>query len=222
MTGGLKFRRGNKDYDQFAISPNSADDDYATSFYQRNGGQFRIRTTPDKNGNNSYKTHFIAAQPRANEPETRISWLVNPTSNHHAANKEYVDKHVFTPPGVEFMYQTDTGSTNNMPKGKFAIASAKNRMRISTISRYVDLTSYIPTGDFNYDGCVWPFTIWYRIPKDDIPDGSEHGWRMKVTGFLDRIDFHEQDLYCYISRGQWSTSAFGVDVYYMIHIGGLF
>ena len=205
MSSAINFRAGDKDYDQFTISPNGQSD-YATNFFQRNGAEFRIRSTPDKNGNNNYKTHFIASQPTADKPVTKISWLVTPTSPHHAVNKEYVDS---KPPGLKYHYQSNISSVG---EGKFSYDSSSKRMRLSTKSLLVDFSDGL-VADINNTNQRWTFTIWHR--------DSAGKWHVRVTGLLNRIDFHSDDLYCYVDQHN-TYSGFAVDASYWITIAGLF
>jgi hypothetical protein len=208
VKSAINFRAGDKDYDQFSISPNGQND-YATNFYQRNGAQFRIRTTPDKNANQNYKTHFVVGQPQGGKPETKISWLVEPTSSHHAANKEYVDKQVYTPPGLKFTYQSNISSVD---EGKFAYDDSNKRLRLSTKSHHVDFSNTL-VEDVNQSGLTWTFTIWHQ--------DANGKWYIRVTGKLHRIDFHSDDLLCYVDL-HYKHSSFAVDASYWITIAGLF
>jgi hypothetical protein len=93
LTGGLSFERGDKDYNQFKISPNGGID-YNTNIYSLYGGQMRLRTSHTEN-EADYNTHIIL-NPDENYPETKIYNVVTPTQDHMAANKEYVDEAVAT------------------------------------------------------------------------------------------------------------------------------
>ena len=88
LTGGLSFERGDKDYNQFKISPNGGTD-YNTNIYSLYGGQMRLRTSHTEN-EGDYNTHIIL-NPDENNPETKIYNVVTPTQDHMATNKEYVD-----------------------------------------------------------------------------------------------------------------------------------
>ncbi|MGI9460592.1 MAG: hypothetical protein ACR2NF_11380, partial [Pirellulales bacterium] len=208
LSSQINFRGGDKkDYDQFTISPNSGENDYATNFFQRNGGEFRIRSTPDKNGNSNYTTHFIISQATSGNPVTKISYLQTPTSPHHAVNKEYVD---WKPPGLKYLYQSNLDSVG---EGKFSYDSSIKRMRLSTKSlNNVDFSDGL-VADISNTNQRWTFTVWHQ--------NSTGKWHVRVTGLLSRIDFHADDLYCYVER-QNTKSGFAVDATYWITIAGLF
>ena len=90
LTGTLQFQRGNKAGDQFKISPNSGDSDYATNIYTLNGGQMRIRTSHTNNESDHVGSHIVL-DANSGTPETKIYHVVTPTSANMAANKSYVD-----------------------------------------------------------------------------------------------------------------------------------
>ena len=97
LTGTLQFRRGNKTSDQFKISPNSSDTDYATNIYGMNNGQVRLRTSHTNNEGDHVGSHIVM-DPKDGSPETRIYHVVTPTSGNMAANKDYVDSEISSLP----------------------------------------------------------------------------------------------------------------------------
>ena len=89
INGVLNLQRG-KDLNQFKISPNSSDTDFATNIYSLNGGNMRFRTSHTNNESDNVGSHIILDS-GGGAPETKIYHVVTPTMDHMAANKAYVD-----------------------------------------------------------------------------------------------------------------------------------
>lgn len=120
ITGGINFRNGG-DSDQFSISPKQSATDYATNIFQRNGGELRLRTTPDKNGDSNYTTHIVLAG--GSNPETRIYNVSDPHQPNMATSKGYVDKKInVSLPGAFYKYADHT-TASNLTAGEFFLAN---------------------------------------------------------------------------------------------------
>lgn len=89
MTGALAFQKGTKDKIQYKISPN-ANEDYTTNIYSLNNGSTRLRTSHTNAEADHVGSHIIL-DPSDGVPQTKIYHVVDPTSDHMAANKQYVD-----------------------------------------------------------------------------------------------------------------------------------
>jgi hypothetical protein len=125
LTGGtlstaLNFKN-DKDYNQFSIVPKTGESDYATNVFQRNGGDLRFRTTPDKNGDTNYTTHIVLSG--GSNPETRIYNVCEPNNPTMATSKGYVDKKIQVAlPGA--LYKCVNHSVaENLTAGEFFMAS---------------------------------------------------------------------------------------------------
>ena len=121
---------------QFNLSPNNSD--YFTNIYafnsDSNNGGMRLRVAPgnDTSGYKSFLTATFTDNQVGNSThpvKTELNWLRTPTSNHHAANKQYVDDKVadaidnidtVSLPGRRFTYSNSYG--DNLPTGGFHIS----------------------------------------------------------------------------------------------------
>ena len=207
LTNPLMFQRGSKDTPQFKISPNSSED-WATNIYSFNNGQMRFRTTIDTT-ENPYETHIIL-DGNDGEPETKIYKVVTPTKDDMAANKGYVDNvSKVLPPGLRYRYRSQTV----VNEGQMAYYSdgGNLRLRISNTSRDIIWNTAGPIADVAYDeGHL--FTIYYL--------GNSGNWNIIRQGTINRIDWHANDILCYISSHQ-SNGSFGTDRDYYVTISGL-
>ena len=115
LTNTVSMRKGDKDYNQFTISPNGGTD-YSTNIYTRNGGQMRFRTTPDKNGDTNYKTHIVLD---GETKQTKIFQLADPSRADHATNKAYVDRMIVAPARLGWKFAGSKDSSTDPGTGKF-------------------------------------------------------------------------------------------------------
>ena len=119
LSAGLNFRN-DKDYNQFSIVPKTGESDYATNIFQRNGGDLRFRTTPDKNGDTNYTTHIVLA---GGSKETRIYNVCEPNNATMATSKGYVDKKINASlPGALYKFVNHTVAAD-LNAGEFFFAS---------------------------------------------------------------------------------------------------
>ena len=126
MSGPLNFKRGEKDSNQFKISPNV--DDYFTNLYAYNSGGMRFRVTPGDTDvdyktviSASWSSHVVDGQ--TYPVELAINWLRNPTQPHHAANKAYVDATAGSGGGMQldlWTYKGTKSDGNSLGDGEFA------------------------------------------------------------------------------------------------------
>ena len=120
------------------------------------------------------------------------------------------------PPGVHFMYQSGSSGLND---GHFQYYSSNTRMRISAKGADIDWLSDGPRTDYHMESGPY-FTI-YHMPNLVTPNDRPQ-WRVRKTGRISRIDWHENDILCYISSQESSSTNFGDGASYYITIGGIF
>ena len=119
------------------------------------------------------------------------------------------------PPGVHFMYQSGSSGLND---GHFQYYSSNTRMRISAKGADIDWLSDGPRTDYHMESGPY-FTI-YHMPNLVTPNDRPQ-WRVRKTGRISRIDWHENDILCYISSQESSSTNFGDGASYYITIGGI-
>jgi len=179
-------------------------------------GNWRIQQATDTRGLFSYIS--IA------DEELKLYHVQEPSSDHHAATKGYVDAKpsggsgtgisASRPPGLKFNV-----SIVNLPNGYFNWWTNN-----STNNQHLELATTDKDGiawgtntlreDVRYSDDV-PFTIW---------EVANNAWKMKVTGTISRIDFHPDRALCYVSSKtalNGGNFVNGAGPYY-ITISGLF
>ena len=153
--------------------------------------------------------------------ELTLSRLKTPTSSHHAVNKAYVDAALMDqalisarPPGVKFNYQTGSSGLSDMC---FQWFQSDSRLRISAKGADIDWLADGFTDD--YDMSYGPyFTIWYMPSIANVGDRPQ--WKMRKHGRIDRIDWHKDDILCYVTSSK-SNANFTDGATYYITIGGI-
>ena len=150
-----------------------------------------------------------------------LSRLKTPTSSHHAVNKAYVDEALMEqayisarPPGVKFMYQPGSSDLNEM---SFQWFQSDSRLRISAKGVDIDWLADGFTHDYNMSNGPY-FTIWYMPSIANVNDRPQ--WKVRKHGRIDRIDWHKDDILCYISSSK-SNANFSDGATYYITIGGI-
>ena len=209
LTNALAFNRGNKASPQFGIEPNSGTSD--TNIYVFNDGQMRLRSSSTSSIDDRVGSHIVL-DPNGGVPLTKIYNVVEPTNNAMAANKLYVDtiasgKHM--PPGLRFDYvRSETAIAGQL--AYFEDAGGL-RMRLHKTSKDITWNQGGPEADVNYnEGHM--FTI-YNI-------GSNGDWNIIRNGTINRIDWHDVDILCYISHHQ-TNGAFSTSTNYYVTIAGI-
>ena len=175
-------------------------------------GNWRIQQTTTTRGLFSYVS--------IDNEQLKLYHLQEPTSDHHAASKGYVDAtagngvSASRPPGLKFNV-----SIVNLPDGYFNWWTNN-----STNNQHLELATTDKDGiawgtntlreDVRYSDDV-PFTIW---------EVANNAWKMKVHGTINRIDFHPDRALCYVSSKtalNGGNFVNGAGPYY-ITISGLF
>ena len=156
-----------------------------------------------------------------NDGAMNVSHVVTPTKDDDAATKEYVDQAIASavigaPPGRPFRFS----STDSLGAGGFHY-STKNgvvRMRLNKTDA---------------DGIVWMYDSPIATSNSGLKystaftirywDGSSKTWKIRFTGFIDRIDWNANDAYCHI-RDEVSKDGIAKlanNTKYYITIGGI-
>ena len=118
------------------------------------------------------------------------------------------------PPGVKFQYQT---GSSGLSEKCFQWFQSDTRLRIS--SKGVDIDWLADGFTFDYNMSNGPyFTIWY-MPSIANPNDRPQ-WKVRKHGRLDRIDWHNDDILCYITSSK-SNANFTAGATYYITIGGI-
>ena len=150
-----------------------------------------------------------------------LSRLKTPTSSHHAVNKAYVDEALMEqayisarPPGVKFQYQPGSSDLNEM---SFQWFQSDSRLRISAKGVDIDWLADGFTHDYSMSNGPY-FTIWYMPSIANVNDRPQ--WKVRKHGRIDRIDWHKDDILCYISSSK-SNANFSDGATYYITIGGI-
>ena len=122
--------------------------------------------------------------------------LKEPTESHHAATKAYVDANSggnsgvpARPPGLKFMVMIQDALPGYF---NWWVRSSTNQqhLELNTTDRDgIVWGADIPREDVRYSDDI-PFTVW------EVVGG---GWKMRVTGTINRIDFHTDHTLCYVS-----------------------
>jgi len=156
-----------------------------------------------------YETHIIL-DGNNGSPETRIYHVVEPTQDHMAANKLYVDtasSGKLIPPGLHF----DFANSTSVVVGKMAYYEDGGlRMRLHKTSKDLTWNQAGPVADVLY-GEGHMFTI-YTI-------GNSGSWNIIRTGTINRIDWHDFDILCYVSSHQTNGSLSTSKTYYVTIAG---
>ena len=172
ITGTLTFKRGDKTDNQFKISPNSSQTDYATNIYSMNGGQMRLRTSHTTNEGDHVGSHIVM-DPNGGTPETKIYHVVTPTSGAMAANKSYVDSQVAggVPVGSIMIWMN-----SNPPTGWFKMQGGS-----FDVNTYPQLHAYLQNTDGYASGTLpdWSgyFPGEYGGTNGNGTLGSKQGYR---------------------------------------------
>ena len=209
LTNSLAFKRGNKANSQFGIEPNSSTSD--TNIYVFNDGQMRLRSSRTSSIDDRVGSHIVL-DPNGGVPQTKIYNVVEPTNDTMAANKLYVDNAIsgkLKPPGLHFDYT----NAETVAVGKLAYFEDAGglRMRLHKTSKDITWNQGGPVGDVSYrEGHM--FTI-YNI-------GSSGSWNIIRTGTINRIDWHEADILCYVSSHQ-TNGSFSTNETYYVTIAGI-
>ena len=166
----------------------------------------------------------------------RLRSVADPESSYDAANKRYVDNAIgpesnridlvidtalmdqalirAKPPGVKFNYQTGSSGLNDMC---FQLYQSDSRLRISSKGVDIDWLADGFTHDYEMSNGPY-FTIWY-MPSIANPNDRPQ-WKVRKHGRIDRIDWHSNDILCYISSSK-SNGTFADGATYYITIGGV-
>ena len=208
LTNSLTFNRGSKSSPQFGIEPNSSTSD--TNIYVFNDGQMRLRSTHTSSIDDRVGSHIVL-DPNGGEPQTKIYNVVEPTNDTMAANKLYVDtasSGKLIPPGLHF----DFANSTSVVVGKMAYYEDGGlRMRLHKTSKDLTWNQSGPTADVSYaEGHM--FTI-YNI-------GNSGSWNIIRTGTINRIDWHDFDILCYVSSHQ-TNGTFSTNKTYYVTIAGI-
>ena len=165
--------------------------------------------------------------------EHAIQGLADPSRAADAANKRYVNAQIAAiqetidtdlmeqailkakPPGAKFMYQSGSSGLNDM---HFQYYSSNTKMRISAKGVDIDWLSEGPRVDYMMENGPY-FTI-YHMPNLATPSDRPK-WKVRKTGRIQRIDWHENDILCYITSQESSSTNFGDGASYYITIGGI-
>ena len=118
------------------------------------------------------------------------------------------------PPGVRFWYQSGSSGLNDM---HFQYYSGDTRLRISSKGADIDWLSEGFTTDYDMSNGPY-FTIWYLPSITFVSDRPK--WKVRKHGRISRIDWHSNNILCYISS-QHSHGGFGEGASYYITIGGI-
>ena len=129
-----------------------------------------------------------------------------PVAGVDLTNKSYTDATFVKKtarPGLKFGYES--GSSGVPASGKFRwYIDGGRRLRLSATTKDgIPWGVDTPIVDINFnEGHM--FTIWATVSNTD-------NWRIKQTGTINRIDYHDNDILCYVSyhaeNGTFSTSA---------------
>ena len=216
ITGVLDFSHGklSDKSEQFKIYPSSGYQEFATNFYSLNGGQMRFRTSHTGSINDRKGSHIVL-DANNGSPETKIYKVVKPTSNDMPVPKGYWAENTpgteIRPPGLRFKYQEGSGSVS---AGKFMwYGDSGQKLKISATGADFAWGTDSPTGDISFSESHL-FHI-YALT------GSSFAWRVKVTGSLNRIDWHNNDILLYVPYNL-KNGNFSTDADYYITIAGLF
>ena len=156
-----------------------------------------------------------------NDGAMNVSHVVTPTKDDDAATKEYVDQAIASavigaPPGRPFRFS----STDSLGAGGFHY-STKNgvvRMRLNKTDA---------------DGVVWMYDSPIATVNSGLAhstaytirywDGSSKTWKLRFTGFIDRIDWNLNDAYFHIRE---ESSKDGIaklanNTKYYVTVGGI-
>ena len=155
------------------------------------------------NGSNNFTAH-----------KDYVRVYSTPVAGADVANKSYTDgtfKKKIDRPGLKFGFQ----SGSDVPaSGKFTwYNSGGQKMKINATTKDgIPWAVDTPIVDINFsEGHM--FSIWATV-------SGTSNWRLKRTGTINRIDYHANDILCYVSysadNGSFSTSA-----EYNITISGL-
>ena len=209
LTNSLTFKRGNKATSQFGIEPNSGTSD--TNIYVFNDGQMRLRSSHTSSIDDRVGSHIVL-DPNGGVPLTKIYNVVEPTNDTMAANKLYVDNATsgkLIPPGLRFDYaNAETAAVGQL--AYFEDAGGL-RMRLHKTSKDITWNQGGPVADVTYsEGHM--FTI-YNI----VSSGS---WNIIRTGTINRIDWHDSDILCYVSSHQ-TNGTFSTNKTYYVTIAGI-
>ena len=129
--------------------------------------------------------------------------------------KDYLDSIRHRPPGLPFHFS----SSDSIGSGAFHYTDAggNKRMRINKTDadgiRWMDNSPERDTNTSENYSTAYSIREW---------DGSSKSWKMKMTGFITRIDWHANDVYCYIPLHYGKDGiAFTNNHKYWITIGGI-
>ena len=220
LTNTVSMRKGDKDYNQFTISPNGGTD-YSTNIYTRNGGQMRFRTTPDKNGDTNYKTHIVLD---GETKQTKIFQLADPSRADHATNKAYVDRMIVAPARLGWKFAGSKDSSTDPGTGKFYYhpgggGGVIGYLRFSFITnngcdlsdgKFNDTNVAIDSGPV---GTIWQWR----------PDSGDGRWKllMQFRAKTWRWNFNNHFEFGLSSTNGRPFSEMG-DVEYCVTVGGFF
>ena len=216
ITGTLEFSHGKTQEkpEQFIIYPSSGGTEFATNIYSLNGGQMRFRTS-HTNSKNDNKGSHIVLDANNGKPETKIYNVVKPTNADMPVPRGYWDENTpgtkIRPPGLRFKYQEGSGSVS---AGKFLwYGDGGQKLKISATGADFAWGTDSPTGDISFSESHL-FHIYALV-------GSSFAWRVKVTGSLNRIDWHTNDILVYVPYNI-KNGTFTTEADYYITIAGLF
>ena len=200
LTNRLFFEKGDGGAN-LLISPNSSDT--SSSIYAMNSGSLRLRSIPAENTNDGSSTHIGIGKGADGTPETAIYHLQDPQDELWAANKRYVDSMSTgktVPPGLRFKYRASSAVVSGEMGYYMSYDDIGYRIKLSKTS--LDVT-------WNEGGIVkdvqhpeeLSFTI-YCI--------NENKWNIIRSGTINRIDWHDEDILCYVAyvstNGNFSSS----------------
>ena len=129
MSGPLNFKKGDKDNNQFKISPNGGED-YATNIYSFYG-QMRFRTSHTNNEGDHVGSHIVLSS-NGGSPETKIYHVVE-SGETGAVPKSYVDGKAGVPVGSIMIWMNSAA-----PDGWFKLQGSN-----FDITKYPQLHAYL-------------------------------------------------------------------------------
>ena len=138
-----------------------------------------------------------------------------PVAGADLTNKSYTDSTFvkkYDRPGLRFAYESASSGVPASGKFRWYIDGGR-RLRLSATTKDgIPWAVDTPIVDINFnEGHM--FSIWTTVANSD-------NWRLKQTGTINRIDYHADDILCYVTyhaeNGTFSTSA-----EYNITIAGL-
>ena len=129
MSGPLNFKKGDKETNQFKISPNGGED-YATNIYSFYG-QMRFRTSHTNNEGDHVGSHIVLSS-NGGSPETKIYHVVE-SGETGAVPKSYVDGKAGVPVGSIMIWMNSAA-----PDGWFKLQGSN-----FDITKYPQLHAYL-------------------------------------------------------------------------------